>query len=204
MRKTILASVLSAGTAGLLLIGAGCTGTTTPTTTTTTTNKNTPAVEGVTFDVTASDAEVEADDNGQWAKTATASSEYGTDSWAAKQATGQPNVDVYGDNISAWAHLEKNKGEETIEVTFAKAVNAVGVRIRETYGSGAVTKVELIDLGGQYYTIWEGTDSTVGLGYLQVPVDITEYLVNGVRVTVDTSLVPNEWAEIDAVQLVGE
>lgn len=187
---------------GLVLTGAACTSTTPATNTTA--NTTVPDTEEVAFDDTATAAEVKGDKNGQWATAATASSEYGTDSWAAKQATGAPNVDVYGDNGYAWAHLAKDSGLQTLEVTFADPVNATGVRVRETYGSGAVTEVELIDLGGQYYTIWEGTDPTVGLGYLQIPVEATEYLVNGVRVTVNTSLVPNEWAEIDAVQLVGE
>lgn len=212
MNKRVIVSLLSAGTASLVLLGAGCSNTTPTTTTTTPTTNTTPTTvapvetttTAVTFNATASDAVVRQDVNGQWAATATASSQYGSDSWAAKQATGRPNVESYGDNGYAWAHLEKNKGLETLEVTFAEAVNAVGVRIRESYGSGAVTQVELKDVAGTYHVAWTGIDPTTGLNYLQVPVELTDYEVNGVRITVDTTLVPEEWAEIDAVQLVGE
>ncbi|MBI4407435.1 MAG: hypothetical protein HY565_02970 [Candidatus Kerfeldbacteria bacterium] len=199
--------------AGLLTIGAGCFNTTTTPTTTNqpakTTVTNTAktadtATTTVTFNATASNSAVESDANGQWATTATASSEYGSDSWSAEQVTKAPNVDSYGDNGYAWAPLELNKGEETLEVTFTKAVNAVGLRILESYGAGTVTLVELKDIDGNYYTAWEGTDTTSGLDYLQVPVTLTTYEVNGARITLDTTLSPEEWVEIDAVQLVGQ
>lgn len=204
----------------LLTLGAGCSSskTSTPSTNQTTsvvnTTTNTAATNNVNtvnantdvvvFDETASDKAIKADVNGQWAKSATASTSYGTDSWSAKQATGEPNVDEYGDNVNAWAPAEQNKGLETLELTYAKAVSAIGVRIRENDGSGSVTKVELKDTDGKYYTVWEGTDTTKGLNYFQVPVDKTTYKVSGVRVTIDTTKVPTEWVEIDAVQLVGE
>lgn len=211
--------VTSIVTTALLTLGAGCssskttapsTNKTTPVVNTTTTNTNTVTnvntteVAAVVFDEAASDKAIKADVNGQWAKSATASTSYGTDSWSAKQATGEPNVNEYGDDVNAWAPAEQNKGLETLELTYAKAVSAIGVRIRENDGSGAVTKVELKDVDGKYYTVWEGTDTTKGLNYFQVPVDKTTYKVSGVRVTVDTTKVPTEWVEIDAVQLVGE
>ncbi|MFA6475632.1 MAG: hypothetical protein WCV88_05570 [Patescibacteria group bacterium] len=231
MNKKTLLSALSVGAASLLLIGVGCTSNTatttttppkttttnTPSTTTTTTNTSktntsktntnttvTVTTSDNTFDETATDAAIQQDVNGQWAATATASTEYGTDSWAAKQATSLPNVESYGDNGNSWAHLERNKGLETLSLTYSKAAYATGVRIHETYGSGAVTKVELKDIDGVYHSVWAGTDTTTSIGYLQIPVDKTSYQVNGVRITVDTTLVPDEWVEIDAVQLVGE
>lgn len=206
----------------LLTLGAGC-GTTTPTdqtaktntdvvtntvttNTTTTTNANgnvNTEVDTVVFDAKATDAVILADVNGQWATSATASSQYGSDSWSAKQATGKPNVDVYGDNSKAWAPEEKNKGTETLEVTFTKAVYAEGVRVRENLGDGAVTKIELKDISGVYHSVWAGTDATKDLNYLQAAIEKTTYKVNGVKVTLDTTKSPNDWTEIDAVQLVG-
>lgn len=210
MRKTTLvASALT--TMALFTLGAGCTGTPTTTvtntnstkTTTTTTTTNTNVAPAV-FNAVATDAVILADVNGQWATTATASTEYGTDSWSAKQATGKPNVTAAGDDINAWAPAEKNKGLETLELSYAKAVYAEGVRIRENLGDGSVTKIELKDTAGTYHTIWTGTDATTGLNYLQVAVAKTAYQVNGVKVTFDTTLSPNDWSEVDAVQLVGE
>lgn len=163
-------------------------------------NTNTAPV----FKATATNAQILADVNGQWAATATASSEYGSDSWAAKQATGVPNVAAFGDDAKAWAPLEKNKGTETLELSYATAIFASGVRIRESLGSGAVTIVELKDIDGVYHVVYTGPDSTSGLNYLQIAVPTTTYKVNGVRVTLDTTLSPDNWTEIDAVQLVGE
>lgn len=228
-KHTLAKSAAGLTAAVLLTLGAGCTTTTTPaattptnkattntapttatnTVTTNTTNTNTTnsnvntVTDTVTFDAKASDAAILADVNGQWATSATASSQYGSDSWSAKQATGVPDVDTYGDNAKAWAPEEKNKGTETLEVTFTKAVYASGVRVRENLGSGAVTKLELKDIDGKYYTIWEGTDTTEGLDYLQAAVEKTTYKVNGVKVTLDTTKSPTDWTEIDAVQLVG-
>lgn len=207
--KKIHLSLAAITTAAILTMGAGCMSSTTPVTTNPTPSTNTVVTNvnttpTVTFNASASNAAVKSDVNGQWAATATASSEYGTDSWSAKQATKAPNVDTYGDNGYAWAPLEVNKGEETLEVTFTKAVNAVGLRILESYGAGTVTLVELKDVDGNYYTAWEGTDATTGLDYLQVPVTLTTYKVNGARITFDTTLSPVEWAEVDAVQLVGQ
>lgn len=212
MNKIVLtASALAAAT--VLTLGASCTKTTTTNTNgktntnTVTTTVNTNATvntnTAVVFNSVATNAQVLADVNGQWATTAVGSTEYGSDSWAAKQATGEPNVTAFADDSKAWAPLEKNKGKETLELTYAKAVNASGVRIRESLGNGAVTKVELKDTAGNYYSIFSGTDTTSGLNYLQIAVATTSYKVNGVRITLDTTLAPDNWAEIDAVQLVG-
>lgn len=194
-----LSAVIAAST---LFLGAVCTQTTTTNTNTATTN--TSATVPVVLNETASDAAILADTNGQWAVKATASTEYGSDSWAAKQATGQPNVTAYADNASAWAPLERNKGTETLELTYANPVYAIGVRIHETYGAGALTKIELKGTNGIYYPIWEGTDTTRTIGYVQAAVAQTSYLTKTVRLTFDTTRSPEgEWAEVDAVQLVG-
>lgn len=196
----------------LLALGAGCTQTTTKTTAPTNTNPpkttNTATTNAnatvVTFNAKASDSAVLADKNGKWATTAVASTEYGSDSWSAIQATGKPNVTVYGDNGYAWAPAEKNKGTETLELSFAKVVTPLGVRVRESYGSGALVKIELKDTAGVYQTVWEGTDTTTSLAYVQVAVDEADYQTDTVKLTFDSTLNPEEWVEVDAVQLVGE
>lgn len=198
-----LSAVLAAST---MLLGAVCTKTATVSTNTTSTNVTvaTNTTVPVTMDDQATDAQILADTNGQWAASAKASTEYGSDSWAAKQATGQPNVTAYADNASAWAPLERNKGTETLELTYANPVYALGVRIHETYGAGALTKIELKGTNGIYYPIWEGTDTTRTIGYVQAAVAQTSYLTKTVRLTFDTTRSPEgEWAEVDAVQLVG-
>lgn len=67
-----------------------------------------------------------------------------------------------------------------------------------------MTKIELKDTDDQYHKVWEEIDTTRGLNYLQVKAEKTSYKVNGAKITLDTTKSPNEWTEIDAVQLVGE
>ncbi len=143
--------------------------------------------------------------NGQWASEATASSSFGAgEAWQAKMATGKPNVFYYGDNGNAWAPQNIAGTTETLTLTFAKSVYATGVNIKESYGSGAIVKVEM-GLGTNLHTVWEGNDDTRGLGYLKVAIDKTSYKVDTVKITFDgNKKSPNEWSEIDAVQLVGE
>lgn len=216
MRKTLLLlPVVCLVVLGLA--GAGCTttqktatptaspaGTTTPATTVTATPSPTASL---TFNTTESDSAILAEKNGQWAVSALASSTYGdatgTESWSPMHATGQPNVETYGDHGTAWAPKEKNKGMEYLEMIYTDPVTPTGVRIRESYGSGCVTKVELKDTNGVWHEIWSGVDTTRGLSYLQIPVTGATYKTKTVKITFDTTKAPNEWAEIDAVQLVG-
>lgn len=146
--------------------------------------------------------------HGQWASGAIASSTYnagyGSDAWDVKNATGKPNTYFYGDNGTAWAPQNITGSTETLTLTFDKAVYATGVNIKESYGSGAIVKVE-IGQGKTLHVVWEGKDETRGLNYLKVAFDKTDYLVDTVKITLDGARKsPNEWMEIDAVQLVGE
>lgn len=154
------------------------------------------------------DSRILSDANGQWAVSAIASSTYNNakndESWSAKQAIGRPNVNAYADDGNAWAPKDKNVGIEILEVSFATAVHATAIRVKESYGSGAVTKIELKDADGKYHQIWTGDDPTKGMNNLQLKFNKTDYLVKTVKITLDTTKAPAEWTEIDAVQLVGE
>jgi hypothetical protein len=151
--------------------------------------------------------EIKTDPDGQWAVEATASSSYndaqGDAAWSAKQATGSPDVDKYGDDGHAWAPKTPDAGIEWLELKYAKPVHAAEVRVRESCGSGAVIKVELLDEGGAAHTIWQGDDPTKDLNYLTLQFKPTEYKVNRVKVTLATNVIPG-WNEVDAVQLVGK
>jgi hypothetical protein len=150
--------------------------------------------------------EIKNDSKGQWAIAATASSTYndakGTDSWSANQATGAPNVDKYADDGKAWTSKTPDAGIEWLDLKFPKPVHAEEIRIRESCGSGAVIKVELIDEQGAAHTAWAGNDPTTDLNYLMVKVPKTGYKTDRVKITLATNVVPG-WNEIDAVQLVG-
>jgi hypothetical protein len=146
------------------------------------------------------------DPDGQWAISATSSSSYGdaqgSQSWSANQTTGAPNVASYADDGHAWAPKTQDSGIEWLDLKYPRPVHATEVRVRESYNSGTIIKVELIDDGGAAHTVWAGNDPTTGLNYLLVKCQKTAYKTAEVKVTLATNIGPG-WKEIDAVQLVG-
>jgi len=143
---------------------------------------------------------------GQGAVQATSSSSYndaqGQAQWSANQATGVPNVENYRDNGNARAPKAPDAGSEWLDLKYAKPVHAEEVRIRESCGSGAVTKVEVFDEQGAAHTVWAGNDPTTELNYLIVTPPQTAFKTDRVKITLATNVIPG-WSEIDAVQLVG-
>ena len=152
------------------------------------------------------------DTNGQWAISAEASSTYAKDNpdknanFSPNQMTGKPDCENYGDNGKAWAPEEADKGVEWVQLTYAKAVNAFEVRIRQNVGPGAIIKIELIDDKGKLHTVWEGVDKTKyeenKIQWLIAKFNKTDYKTKVIKITLATNSVPG-WNEIDAVQLVG-
>ena len=141
----------------------------------------------------------------QWAVTASASSEYGSNAWSAKQTLGQPDYyPNYGDNGSAWAPAYINNGMQWVELGFAEAVYVDYVEIYETYNPGAVVKVELVDTTGRRHLIWEGKGGSAGTAarVFRVKNDIVTVPCQRVRITLDTDSVSG-WNEIDAVSMTG-
>jgi hypothetical protein len=139
----------------------------------------------------------------QWATGARASSEYQTDSWSARQATGKPNTSQGGDAVTAWASSSADSDEEWLELTYDQAVRPTLVRIHETYNPGAVSKVEAKDAKGAWHVLWHGQDPTRAVpGWFDVRVD-PSFSTREIRVTIDNDAVSG-WNEIDAVELIGE
>jgi hypothetical protein len=150
--------------------------------------------------------QIKNDPDGQWAISATSSSSYNdaqcTQSWSANQAVGAPNVAAYADDGNAWAPKTQTSGIEWLDLKYPRAVHATEVRVRESFNSGSIIKVELIDGGGAAHTVWAGNDPTTGLNYLLVKFPKTDYKAAEVKITLATNVGPG-WKEIDAVQLVG-
>lgn len=134
----------------------------------------------------------------QWAATATASSEWSSDSWSAWQATGEPNTFACGDIETAWAPLSSGSAPEWIELGFGAPVNAMGLLVHETYESGFIYQIDLIGVDGEYHTVWTGTDTTGCPGWFEISFDETDYLVEGVKLYTQI----NGWEEVDAVALI--
>ncbi len=73
----------------------------------------------------------------QWAMTASASSEYGSGDWSAKQMLGRPDFyPNYGDSGYAWAPAYRDDGLQWVELGFAEAVYVERVEIYETFNPG--------------------------------------------------------------------
>lgn len=142
----------------------------------------------------------------QWASSVvTRSSEYGADSWGAKQVLGAPNTMTYGDNGTAWASATRNGVVQSITVAFAKPVYATAVLVRETYGNGFVQKIFAIDEAGTPHQVWAGKDATQPNYTVNFIANFpkTTYLVKAVKVVIDPNHDMNAYEEIDAIELHG-
>ena len=125
--------------------------------------------------------------------------------WSAAQALGEPDVWIYGDNLNAWCGSVANGTTEWIELGYDTPVYAAGVSIRESWGDGFVTKVELRNAStGGWEKVWSGTDPSVPGDIVDFEVSFAPrtYLVDAVRITTDTDH-SRVWEEIDAVALFG-
>lgn len=139
----------------------------------------------------------------EWAEKASASSEFRSPQWGAGQATGLPNTVEDGDFASAWASQAPDDGTEWLQLSYSTPVYATGLRIRETFNPGAVSKVLLLESGGKEHLVWEGRDTNAASpGFFELVFPRTEYLATGVKLFLDTARVPG-WNEIDAVELLG-
>jgi hypothetical protein len=116
--------------------------------------------------------------------------------------TGAPDVEAYADDGKAWAPKTQDSGIEWVDLKYPRPVHATEVRVRESFNSGTIIKVELIDDSGTAHTAWAGNDPTTGLNYLLVKFPKTDYKTAEIKVTLATNI-SSGWKEIDAVQLVG-
>ena len=48
---------------------------------------------------------------------------------------------------------------------FAAPVFATNVTVRETFGNGFVTQIDLLDVNNVLHTVWTGVDSSPGQGF---------------------------------------
>lgn len=145
----------------------------------------------------------------QWAMEAVASSEYGSDTWSAQQATGMPDTGVQADAGTAWASASADGEDlETLELTYEHPVKPSYVNIYESYNPGAVISIEAYNEEEEEWAIlWEGEDESVGeAGAAPVifspALETIDFATNKLRITLDSSAVEG-YNEIDAVELVG-
>lgn len=134
------------------------------------------------------------------------SNEYGLSpgNYSAAQTLGAPNVFTYGDSPNAWTTNPQNSGTHFLIVGYGTPVLADGVTVRENLGNGFVTQIDVLDMNNVLHTVWTGVDpSQPGtVADFRVNFPRTDYLVQGVKVYVDTNL-DTYYEEIDAISLHG-
>lgn len=153
------------------------------------------------------EASILGDPRGQWATTATASTEYGRDRYNARQATGAPNVETYSDNPNAWCPSGASREPEWLEVGFAQSVRANEVRVRQTFNPGTIAKVEVFGTDGSSQVLWRGADPNTyplrQVAWFVLRFPETSFPVQRVKITLNLSAVTG-WKQFDSVQLVGD
>lgn len=127
-------------------------------------------------------------------------SERSASNWSASQALGIPTTFSYGDITTSWAPSAQNDGEQWIELGFTTPVYATGAIVRETYGNGFVTQIDVSGPSTGLTTVWAGSDTTAtgAAASFRVTWTQTAFLVNTMRVTIDTDLNQGTWEEIGA------
>ncbi len=150
--------------------------------------------------------EEQTDDVRQWASGATASSQYNTPGYAAMQATGEPDtlIDYCGTVDTAWASYE-GYTVEWIELSYDQAVIPTEINIIQTSAPNQVVQVDVIGVDGNYETVYTGEPEKIieGCPFVLTVNPIVDYEINGVKVTIDQTVLEYPWNEIDAVELVG-
>jgi len=84
-------------------------------------------------------------------------------------------------------------------------VHANGIEIRETFGNGFVTRIDLIDASGRIYeNVWQGVDPSQAGAPVNFKINfpITDYLVTAAKVYIDTNK-SSGFEEIDSIRLFG-
>ncbi len=138
----------------------------------------------------------------QWAVAAEASSQFGFPDWSTGRVTGAPDVGVCADDARAWASA-RGDGLAWLQLHYADPVYASEVRIYQTFGRGAISKVSLLGEDGYVEVVWEGMDVTAPCpGTLVIQFPRTVNRVNQVRIDLDESRT-GFWNELDAVALLG-
>lgn len=138
----------------------------------------------------------------QWANEATASSAFGIPDWSPNRAIGAPEIDLCADDPRAWASARGN-GVEWLQLSYPRPVDALEVRVYQTYGRGAISRVTLFDVEGTGHVVWEGVDEVEPCpGMLAVRVADLPLPVATVRIDLDESRTGG-WNQIDAVELIG-
>jgi Ca2+-binding RTX toxin-like protein len=141
---------------------------------------------------------------GQWASSVISFTSQFSGQYAATNMLGAPNTFSYGSAGTAWAPAFVNGTIEQVVLGFATPGVATGVTIRENWGNGFVTRIDLLDINNQFHTVFAGVDPSQPGTVVDFTINFapTAYVVKGVKIFVDTNHDLATYEEIDAVQLL--
>jgi hypothetical protein len=120
--------------------------------------------------------------------------------WGPEQATGEPDTNMSGDIVTAWASQTPDGQPEWLMLEYAEPIVPTAVLVYETYNPGALVRVTAFKLDGEEVELWKGTDPTTpdtDMGTSEIPVKAT-FKTNRIKLYLDSPSVPG-WNEIDAV-----
>jgi hypothetical protein len=120
--------------------------------------------------------------------------------WGPEQACGEPDTNMAGDIVTAWASLSQDDMDEWLILEYDEFVNPTAILVYETFNPGALVKVSAFKPDGEEVEVWKGQDPTAtdaGMGTSEIPVKI-DFKTNRVKIYIDSKNVPG-WNEIDAV-----
>jgi hypothetical protein len=122
--------------------------------------------------------------------------------WGPEQATGEPDTNMAGDIVTAWASQSPDGQAEWLTLQYEDFIQPTAVLVYETYNPGALVRVTAFKPDGEEVELWKGVDPTApdaGMGVSEIPVKL-DFKTNRVRLYIDSPNFPG-WNEIDAVGL---
>lgn len=122
--------------------------------------------------------------------------------WGPEQATGEPDTNMAGDIVTAWASQTQDGQDEWLLLEYDQPLIPTAVLVYETFNPGALVRVTAFKLDGEEVELWKGQDPTTpdqDMGVSEIPVKI-DFKTNRVKLYIDSKNVPG-WNEIDAVGL---
>lgn len=120
--------------------------------------------------------------------------------WGPEQTTGEPNTNMAGDIVTAWASQTQDGQDEWLMLEYDHPIIPTAVLVHETFNPGALVRVTVFKLDGSEVEVWKGADPTAAgtdKGISEVPVKVT-FKTNRVKIYLDSKAVAG-WNEIDAV-----
>jgi len=120
--------------------------------------------------------------------------------WGPEQVIGEPDTNMAGDIVTAWASQTQDGQDEWLLLEYDEPMIPTAVLVYETYNPGALVRLTAFKLDGEEVELWKGQDPTTAdneQGVSEIPVK-ADFKTNRIKLYIDSKSVPG-WNEIDAV-----